>query len=62
LIRPPKTTAATPSSTAKHLQSLSDDPDELAADLQAIAGLSAGLNPRQMYIDGFTTGQQISAW
>ena len=39
------------------LQSLSDDPDELAADLQAIAGLSAGPDPGQMYIDGFTTGQ-----
>jgi len=43
--------------SGKGLQSLSDDPDELAADLQALAGLSAGPNPGQTYIDGFTTAQ-----
>ena len=38
------------------LDSLSDDPDELSADLQALAGPSAGPNGGQIYIDGFTGG------
>lgn len=41
----------------KDLESLSDDPDELAADLQALAGPSAGPNGGQIYIDGFTGGE-----
>ncbi len=41
----------------KDLEALSDDPDELQADLQALAGPSAGPNGGQIYIDGFTGGQ-----
>src|ERR1700760_1213454 len=40
----------------KDLESLSDDPDELQSDLQALAGPSAGPNGGQIYIDGFTGG------
>jgi hypothetical protein len=36
---------------------LSDDPDDLANDLQALAGPAAGPNGGQIYIDGFTGGQ-----
>ncbi|HKS81639.1 MAG TPA: carboxypeptidase regulatory-like domain-containing protein, partial [Candidatus Acidoferrales bacterium] len=43
--------------SGKALDALSDDPDELQADLQALAGPSAGPNGGQMYIDGFTAGQ-----
>ena len=39
------------------LDALSDDPDELQQDLQALAGPSAGPNGGQIYIDGFTAGQ-----
>ncbi len=39
------------------LQALSDDPDDLQADLQALAGPAAGPNGGQIYIDGFTGGQ-----
>jgi hypothetical protein len=39
------------------LQELSDDPDELQNDLEALAGPSAGPNGGQIYIDGFTAGQ-----
>ena len=38
------------------LESLPDDPDDLAADLQALAGPAAGPNGGQIYIDGFTGG------
>lgn len=41
----------------KDLDALPDDPDELAAALQALAGASAGPNGGQIYIDGFTGGQ-----
>ena len=41
----------------KDLEALSDDPDELESELQALAGPSAGPNGGQMYIDGFTAGQ-----
>ena len=41
----------------KDLDALSDDPDELQNELQALAGPSAGPNGGQMYIDGFTAGQ-----
>jgi Carboxypeptidase regulatory-like domain len=43
--------------TGKDLDALSDDPDELSDDLQALAGPSAGPNGGQIYIDGFTGGQ-----
>ena len=41
----------------KDLDALSDDPDELESELQALAGPSAGPNGGQVYIDGFTAGQ-----
>jgi Carboxypeptidase regulatory-like domain len=39
------------------LDALPDDPDELAAALQALAGPSAGPNGGQIFIDGFTGGR-----
>ena len=41
----------------KDLEALSDDPDQLQQDLQALAGPAAGPNGGQIYIDGFTNGQ-----
>ncbi|HZP02080.1 MAG TPA: carboxypeptidase regulatory-like domain-containing protein [Terriglobia bacterium] len=41
----------------KDLESLSDDPDELQSELEALAGPAAGPNGGQIYIDGFTGGQ-----
>ena len=41
----------------KDLDALSDDPDELESELQALAGPAAGPNGGQIYIDGFTGGQ-----
>ncbi|MGH9588120.1 MAG: carboxypeptidase regulatory-like domain-containing protein [Acidobacteriaceae bacterium] len=41
----------------KALDALSDDPDELSNELQALAGPAAGPNGGQIYIDGFTGGQ-----
>jgi hypothetical protein len=41
----------------KDLDALSDDPDELSNELQALAGPAAGPNGGQIYIDGFTGGQ-----
>lgn len=38
------------------LEALPDDPEELEAALQALAGASAGPNGGQIYIDGFTGG------
>ena len=38
------------------LDALSDDPDDLESDLQALAGPSAGPNGGQIFIDGFTGG------
>jgi hypothetical protein len=43
--------------SGKELEALPDDPDELQADLEALAGPSAGPSGGQMYIDGFTAGQ-----
>jgi hypothetical protein len=39
------------------LDVLSDDPDDLAADLQALAGPSAGPNGGSIFVDGFSGGQ-----
>jgi Carboxypeptidase regulatory-like domain len=39
------------------LDALADDPDDLAADLQALAGPSAGPNGGAIFIDGFSGGQ-----
>ncbi len=41
----------------KDLDALSDDPDELQDELQALAGPAAGPAGGQIYIDGFTGGQ-----
>jgi len=39
------------------LQVLSEDPDQLANELQALAGPGAGPNGGQIFIDGFTGGR-----
>ncbi len=39
------------------LNALSDNPDELQAELQQLAGAAAGPNGGQIYIDGFAGGQ-----
>ncbi|MDE3178990.1 MAG: carboxypeptidase regulatory-like domain-containing protein, partial [Acidobacteriota bacterium] len=41
----------------KALEALSNDPDELQSELEALAGPAAGPNGGQIYIDGFTGGQ-----
>ncbi|MGC2160536.1 MAG: TonB-dependent receptor [Silvibacterium sp.] len=41
----------------KDLDALSDDPDELQNELQALAGPGAGPSGGQIYIDGFTAGE-----
>jgi hypothetical protein len=43
--------------TGKDLDALSDDPQQLQNELQALAGPAAGPNGGQIYIDGFTGGQ-----
>ncbi|MFZ0036058.1 MAG: carboxypeptidase regulatory-like domain-containing protein [Candidatus Acidiferrales bacterium] len=40
-----------------NLDALSDDPDELQNELQALAGPAAGPNGGQIYVDGFEGGQ-----
>ncbi|MFL6300289.1 MAG: carboxypeptidase regulatory-like domain-containing protein [Terriglobales bacterium] len=40
----------------KDLDALSDDPDELLSELQALAGPSAGPNGGEVYVDGFSGG------
>src|SRR5205807_9320329 len=40
--------------SGKDLDALPDDPDELAAALQALAGPSIGPNGGQIFIDGFS--------
>jgi len=40
----------------KDLDALADDPNDLAADLQALKGPSAGPNGGQDFIDGFSGG------
>ena len=39
------------------LQALSDDPEDLASDLQALAGPSAGPGGGAIYVDGFSGGE-----
>jgi hypothetical protein len=53
----PANNAGTVVMKGKDLEALSDDPDELQSELQALAGPSAGPNGGQIYIDGFTAGQ-----
>jgi hypothetical protein len=43
----------------KDLDALPDDPDELQATLQALAGPAAGPSGGQLYIDGFTASQRL---
>jgi Carboxypeptidase regulatory-like domain len=43
--------------SGKTLQSLADDPEDLATDLQALAGPSAGPGGSEIFIDGFSGGQ-----
>jgi uncharacterized membrane protein YgcG len=43
--------------SGKDLEALSDDPDELQTELEALAGPAAGPSGGQIYIDGFTGGQ-----
>ena len=43
--------------TGQDLEALSDDPNDLAADLQALAGPSAGPNGGAIFVDGFSGGQ-----
>ena len=44
--------------SGKDLDALPDDPDELAAALQALAGPSVGPNGGQIFIDGFSGGSK----
>src|SRR5215831_6425123 len=53
----PENNASSMVISGKDLDALSDDPDELQSELQALAGPSAGPNGGQIYIDGFTGGQ-----
>jgi len=53
----PANNANTITLQGKDLDALSDDPDELQTELEALAGPSAGPNGGQIYIDGFTAGQ-----
>ncbi|MGA3324495.1 MAG: carboxypeptidase-like regulatory domain-containing protein [Terriglobia bacterium] len=53
----PEENASSLTIKGKDLESLSDDPDELQSELEALAGPSAGPNGGQIYIDGFTGGQ-----
>jgi hypothetical protein len=53
----PENNASTLILKGKDLDALSDDPDELSSELQALAGPSAGPNGGQIYVDGFTGGQ-----
>lgn len=43
--------------TGNDLQALADDPEDLAADLQALAGPAAGPNGGTVYVDGFSGGE-----
>src|SRR5262245_10602761 len=45
----------------KDLEALPDDPDDLQATLQSLAGPAAGPNGGQLYIDGFTASQRLPA-
>src|ERR1017187_6846688 len=53
----PDSNASSTVITGAALDALSDDPDELQSELQALAGPSAGPNGGQIYVDGFTAGQ-----
>ena len=44
-------------SSGEDLQALSDDPEDLQADLEALAGPSAGPSGGSIFIDGFSNGE-----
>ena len=52
----PANNATATTLTGEDLSALPDDPDDLQADLQALAGPSAGPGGNQVYIDGFSGG------
>ncbi len=52
----PTSNASATTLTGEDLSALPDDPDDLQADLQALAGPSAGPGGNQIYIDGFSGG------
>ena len=52
----PESNAGSTVITGAALDALSDDPDDLQSELQALAGPSAGPSGGQIYIDGFTGG------
>ena len=53
----PESNASATVITGDALNALSDDPDELQTELEALAGPASGPNGGQIYIDGFTGGQ-----
>src|SRR5205085_6812395 len=53
----PASNASTVILRGSDLDALSDNPDDLAADLQALAGPAAGPNGGALYIDGFSGGE-----
>jgi hypothetical protein len=53
----PSNSAATLVLKGSDLDSLSDDPDELQEQLQALAGPAAGPNGGEIYVDGFSGAQ-----
>lgn len=60
--RPAVTTDAAANASATvvrgaDLDALADNPDDLAADLQALAGPAAGPNGGEIFVDGFSGGQ-----
>lgn len=52
----PQSTAGAVVLKGEDLNVLSDDPDDLASDLQALAGPAAGPNGGEIYVDGFSGG------
>ncbi len=53
----PANNASATTLTGPTLEVLSDDPDDLAQDLQALAGPSAGPEGGEIYVDGFSDGK-----
>lgn len=53
----PSTNASATVLRGADLNALSDDPTDLAADLQALAGPGAGPNGGQVFVDGFSGGE-----
>ena len=56
-VDPAQATAGAIVLKGEDLQALSDNPDDLASDLQALAGPSAGPNGGEIFIDGFSGGK-----